>query len=98
MKLKEPVAKAKRTLIEISERINLEGYMMPDGSYTLNATSLAKAIRSCEEMYRENRRLQEQVKTLSEEALIAWKKVATVYEQMKAGKRESLLVTNGNGW
>jgi hypothetical protein len=45
MKLKAAVAKAKRTLIAISEEINLEGYMMPDSSYTLNATSLTRAIR-----------------------------------------------------
>ena len=44
MKLKASLTKAKRTLIAISEEINLEGYMMPDGSYRLNATSLAKAI------------------------------------------------------
>jgi hypothetical protein len=39
MKLK-PAAKARRTLIEISQEIKLEGYMMPDGSYRLNPTSL----------------------------------------------------------
>jgi hypothetical protein len=39
MKLK-PAAKARKTLIEISQEIKLEGYMMPDGSYTLNPTSL----------------------------------------------------------
>jgi hypothetical protein len=43
MKLK-PAAKARKTLIEISQEIKLEGYMMPDGSYTLNPTSLARAI------------------------------------------------------
>ncbi len=43
MKLK-PAAKARRTLIQISQEIKLEGYMMPDGSYRLNPTSLARAI------------------------------------------------------
>jgi hypothetical protein len=44
MKLK-PVIKARRTLIAISEEIQLEGYMMPDGLYTLNPTSLTRAIK-----------------------------------------------------
>ncbi len=35
MKLK-PAAKARRTLIAISQEIKLEGYMMPDGFYTLS--------------------------------------------------------------
>ncbi len=43
MKLK-PAAKARKTLIAISQEISLEGYMMPDGSYRLNPTSLARAI------------------------------------------------------
>ncbi len=43
MKLK-PAAKARKTLIVISQETKLEGYMMPDGSYRLNPTSLARAI------------------------------------------------------
>jgi hypothetical protein len=39
MKLK-PAAKARKTLIVISQETKLEGYMMPDGSYRLNPTSL----------------------------------------------------------
>jgi hypothetical protein len=45
MKLKPTVVKAQRTLISLSQEIQLEGYMMPDGQYTLNPTSLARAIR-----------------------------------------------------
>jgi hypothetical protein len=45
MKLKPTVVKARRTLIALSQEIQLEGYMMPDGQYTLNPTSLAKAIK-----------------------------------------------------
>jgi hypothetical protein len=45
MKLKAAVAKAKRTIIAMSEEISLEGYMMPNSSYTLNPASLAKAVR-----------------------------------------------------
>jgi hypothetical protein len=43
MKLK-PAAKARKTLIVISQEISLEGYMMPDGSYRLNPTSLTRTI------------------------------------------------------
>jgi hypothetical protein len=45
MKLKPTVVKARRTLIALSQEIQLEGYMMPDGQYTLNPTSLANAIK-----------------------------------------------------
>jgi hypothetical protein len=45
MKLKPTVVKARRTLIALSQEIQLEGYMMPDGQYTLNPTSLANTIR-----------------------------------------------------
>jgi hypothetical protein len=45
MKLKPTTVKARRTLIAISQEIQLEGYMMPDGRYTLNPTSLSKALK-----------------------------------------------------
>lgn len=52
MKLK-PAARARKTLIAISEEISLEGYVMPDGSYRLNPTSLARAIRKHDKAFRE---------------------------------------------
>jgi hypothetical protein len=45
MKLKPTAVKARRTLIALSQEIQLEGYMMPDGQYTLNPTSLTKAMK-----------------------------------------------------
>ena len=52
MKLK-PAARARKTLIAISEEISLEGYMMPDGSYRLNPTSLARAIGKHDKAFRQ---------------------------------------------
>ena len=56
-----------------------------------------KLIGSYQKIDQENRRLERQIAEISKEALVAWKKVGTMQEQIVTRFREALLIGNGNG-
>lgn len=58
--------------------------------------SYKSLMRSYQKIDLENRRLERQIAEISQEALIAWKKVGTMQEQIVTRLRKPTLIGNGN--